>query len=563
MSFDNSKPIIEQMSWSSVNTRFPNTTFDAFQKSWIVKKFFGIEHADDKLKQMVSDNISKIQASRFGISTNKNSNKSAETAIAGLAKELGIAVEKSENRESKSLVLPEAIHLIEPTEASVDIFPKGLWCPNCNFYGIYQDFSKLENLICPNCKNGSLEQRSNIFVCPNCGRQEQMMPPFEKIENAKPTFDCPDDKCDGKLFLEIGNPLSRSTWFCSRTKEEKQRLFRPCPNCSRYRGIRDIIHMGLFFTSASYFKPQKISAVFDKDESDFLPSNAMGEWSLSDTSANRREQVLKFGIDNVQIIDEVNAVDIVYGYSTYGNNATPNFFNTTDSKSGRTVYDAYINKTKGRGLLISLNRETVCRAVLNNLEKNAGQDNNSNQITKIRELRDKLSKDVSATYKTLAEEQISQIVSRVISKKIDAPLIRLLHSFEHALTFQAPLSTGLEETSFQSKIFLKDCAVLIYERDEVEAGGVEFLCKNLLLDWLSDARKHVIECRYSCSDGCATCLFIQDPLCHPLMNTEVQGTYMLPNSLLSRELLVDFWGLREVVPIINKREQPQDQFGGT
>lgn len=550
------------MSWSSINRRFPNATFDSYQKSWIVKAFFGTEQNDEKLKQMVSDNISKIQATQMGISTEGN-NEGKETAITELAKGLGLNITKSNDRKAKSLVMPESIHLIEPTEASVEIFPKGLWCSKCKFYGIFRDFSRLASLNCPNCKEGTLEQRSNFFLCPRCGKQEEMIPPLKKLEDANPAFRCSEQGCDGNLFLNIGNPLSRSKWFCSRTKNEIENLRMICMDCSRFRGQRDIVTMEIPFTSASYYKPEKISAVFDKDNIEFEPSNVVDEWSMEDTSSSTKENVLRFGIKNIQIVDEINAIDIVYGYKTQGMDAMHKFFNTSDRKTGRTVYDAYINKTKGKGLLISLNKETVATVVLDHLEKKANSDNDQKETQRISDMKHSLSLDVAATYKILAEEQISKISGRVISKTSDIPLIRLLHSFEHALVYQAPLSTGLEETSFQSKIFLRDCAVLIYERDEVEAGGVEFLCKNLLSGWLSDARRHVIDCRYSCSEGCVTCLFIQDPLCHPLANTEIKGTYILPNSILSRELLIDFWNLRNVVPIIYKGENIESQFRGT
>lgn len=310
------------------------------------------------------------------------------------------------------------------------------------------------------------------------------------------------------------------------------------------------------YTSASNFKPEKISAVFDKDSEEFEPSNAVGEWSLGDTSPNTRESLTRFGISDIKIIEEINAIDIVYGYKTQGAEAKHNFFDSTDPKIGRTTYDAYITKTQGKGMLVSLNKESVAKVVLEHLQKKAEKNNNKRELKMVLDLKHDLSRDVAAKYKTLAKAQISEISDSVISKSLDIPLLRLLHSFEHALVYQAPLSTGLEETSFQSKIFLLDCAVLIYERNEVEAGGVEFLCKNLLLDWLTDVRRHVLDCRYSCSEGCVSCLFIQDPLCHPLANTEIEGTYILPNSILSREMLIDFWNLRSVAPIIRKGENP-------
>lgn len=167
------------MSWSAINRRFPHVTFDSYQKSWRVKKFLGNKPENDKLKQMVCDSISRIQAAQMGISTEINHGEK-ETALSGLAEELGIGVLKSAKEKMQGLVTPEAINLVEPTEAHVEIFPRGLWCPKCKFYGIFRDFSAISSLSCPYCKDGVLEQRSNFFLCPRCGKQEELIPPHAK-----------------------------------------------------------------------------------------------------------------------------------------------------------------------------------------------------------------------------------------------------------------------------------------------------------------------------------------------------------------------------------------------
>lgn len=105
------------------------------------------------------------------------------------------------------------------------------------------------------------------------------------------------------------------------------------------------------------------------------------------------------------------------------------------------------------------------------------------------------------------------------------------------------------------KVLVDDYAILIYERAQVEAGGVEYIVRHdqMLTSWLSDAVRYVRDCRYECSEGCVKCLYIQDPLCHPILPREMPNTYLIPNELLSRKLLVDFWGLKDIAPVTEEQ----------
>ena len=406
----------------------------------------------------------------------------------------------------------------------------------------------MKSLTCPHCEKGNLVQPNLIFVCPRCGAQDEMMPPWKKLQHCNPGFSCTDESCNGNLFLRIGKILTRSEWICSISKENKSPLWRPCMNCS---SPGNAVRMRLTYSTANYYRPLKVSEILDSDFQEFSVENIKSSWKLDDLPREERDAVVDYGIDDMRIIDELPSIDVTYGYTTHDERAVPQLFEESDY--GRTKYECFILKTKGKGLLVRLNKKKIVKAVIAYMEQEAERSGLEALQTELQDLQSAF--DVSATdaYKKLAENTCEQFGMGSVSKRLSMPLLRLLHSFEHTLTYQAPLTTGLEQNSFQSKVFLNDCAILIYERDQVEAGGVEYLALKKVIEWLRQSRRRIIHCRHECKDGCASCLFINDPLCHPLLNAETGGSYMLPNSLLSRILLIHFWNLESIAPVSNGR----------
>jgi len=208
-----------------------------------------------------------------------------------------------------------------------------------------------------------------------------------------------------------------------------------------------------------------------------------------------------------------------------------------------------MTQSQGKGLVVQLDKERIAEVVLEDIIRRLERTNPGSAILKdvraqLKILREGSKLAVDSVYSWISNQTKEYLTSAPISElKYSVPLFTLLHSIEHALTYQASLRTGLEESAFVGKVLIDDCALLIFEREQVEAGGVEYLAYDLLTRWLNESMKRVRDCRYQCYDGCVTCLYIRDPLCHPFFPSEVPNAYIFPNYLLSRTLLLKFWGI--------------------
>ena len=216
------------------------------------------------------------------------------------------------------------------------------------------------------------------------------------------------------------------------------------------------------------------------------------------------------------------------------------------SNIGRYQYMAYASKSEGKGIEIILDK----RRVLANLFPEYIKSGTEVSTFKTDEV-----KNWSAEIKDCSEERVSEIYREVYRKTKNSieegdyyfsegttdnlDLFALLHSLEHAFSYMASLITGLDG-HFSGKIILSDCAILIYEMRNAGDGGVEYLIQERLADWFTTVSERINSCRYGCENGCATCLFIRDPTCNPVLPSEISGVRAVPNSLLNRSLVSRF-----------------------
>ena len=117
-----------------------------------------------------------------------------------------------------------------------------------------------------------------------------------------------------------------------------------------------------------------------------------------------------------------------------------------------------------------------------------------------------------------------------------------LHVLEHALLNKLNEMVGME--IFGSKILLRDAAILIYEREEVAAGGLAQITtqgESAFSELMRAIRDSIMTCRQACEDACLSCVFVNDFYCQPFLTTEVQRSFPLPpNSLLNRQFAQEF-----------------------
>jgi hypothetical protein len=565
---DTTKSYLNLTDWQAVTKRFPAATFDSQQKSFKVLAFIGRTFENPEIQRNLANIISRIESQNSGLSIQRRStsgnqvNANAKGSVLDeLAAELGIQSGSDDSpvvHRAPSLVLPHQVKLVFPDEAKIMLYPRGLRCATCNYYILHVDMSRHTTLECPGCGKDKLRQISNLFFCKKCGNQHEITPPFTEPEKDGPRFRCTEEGCSGHLKLKLERPLSRSKWLCDRTNNEISRVFYSCPSCARWTGLRDPAHMKLVSTTESYMKPLTYSTVYMSGNLEFSLDNAAPEWTLSQAPPEVAEALNEYGVRDVQLIDDIESCKVVYGYTPYGDDVQAKMFKYRNPETRTFEYHAYATMSKGKGILVLLDKQRVSKVVLGQLASDGVGEHMRNAAN---DYIDRLEEDPASAYAWVAGVTRNAMTANSGSS-VSAPLFRLLHSVEHALTHQASLRTGLDESTFVGKVLLDDCTILIYERAQVEAGGVEYLAKHLLSQWISEAVKHVRDCRYECAAGCVKCLFIQDPMCHPLLPREIPDTYLLPNSQLSRKMLVDFWGLTGIAAVIEKGmtdfEEPAD-----
>lgn len=550
--------------WLAITKYFPHSTFDADQKSWIVTDFIGDNENHPQLQKAIAKIISRYELRNIDERTPRRTHVSipdvqpaGRSAFEELAEEYGLkseeVVEGQQPVEGESsepcLVLQDQIKMQVPKEAKVKLYPRGLRCDNCEHYEVPRDPSKITSLVCKECKTGRMRQISLLFFCDRCGEQLEIVPVSMDPDKDGPEFSCTENGCGGFLHLHMGKKLTDMSWVCGTTHTDFGQVRYMCRYCSDFAN-RKYKRMEIVPTTKAYLRPMTSAFVYFGDNRGTTITNEDVVWRLGiagDLYNEQRETLREFGIFDVSAIETVESIRAVYGYSPYGDDVKVRFFKEKSRETGQFEYKAYITKTKGKGLVVELDKFKVCQVVLSSMNNKAIGGLIDKEISeKVKDCLIQLKSgkgNIDEIYSWLgqsAKETLNEDPS-VQSPFLD--LFRLLHSIEHLLTYQAAIVTGLEENSFGGMVMIDKCAILVYETANVEAGGIDYICKEKLPDWINESVSWVRDCKYDCIDGCVKCLFIKDPMCHPFWPTEVDSSYIPPNSLLGRSLVSAFWGL--------------------
>ena len=244
---------------------------------------------------------------------------------------------------------------------------------------------------------------------------------------------------------------------------------------------------------------------------------------------------MSFGITNIEKFTEIQSSRVTFGTETYAGN-TPKLFRKYNEQASKYEYDTYVIQNEGKGILISFDKKKLSKCVLEYVSK---KDPNNAEIS-----------SYLSELKNCTEEKTEEIYEWVYKKSIetfddpDSPfkqLFAVLHTFEHALSKHAALITGLDAQTFTGTVMMSLGAVLIYENKDVSAGGIDYLIdKKRIYEWIFESRRQIVNCENYCSEGCGMCVYCYDPLCHPVWSKELEKTYVLPNSLLARNLTEQF-----------------------
>ncbi|MDE1852720.1 MAG: hypothetical protein KGI38_03110 [Thaumarchaeota archaeon] len=553
---------IRPSDWQALTKFFPQSTFDADKKSWLVTSFRGntipepaLQEAIAKIVKGLESGNSVGQASAQPPQAQQNS--AGMNALEALAAEWELPLDNPNRptQQGSGWLLPEQVRLVSPVTASIAFYPRGMRCDSCGYYGIYRDVGKLRSLDCPNCKKQrSLRQVSLVFVCERCGAQQELRPVFTSVDrDAHPEFDCkhdgPDGSCTGKLRLNLRREkLTQSRWECNVSERHKDSVIYFCNTC-KDPSTGKPLRMRLTPTTAANFRPLVYSVALVNGEKSVDLENIEWSWKFSEDATRSKDQgeaLGYFGIKDMMVVDNVISYTAAYGYCTYGPDAQPRLYRQVNPDTNQYEYEAYVTQSEGKALIISLDKLLITKTALQLLAESSKTEGESEIAAKAKSYFRTISKGVD-------EDEAYGWLVALTREHLDrgsdtrsgghVPLFELLHSLEHALTYQASLQTGLEEDAFVGKVLISPCAIMIYEQGHVEAGGVEYLYQDKLDEWLLEAIRHTRDCKYESREGCVKCLFIKDPLCHPFIPAELPVQYMFPNQLLSRYALMKLWGI--------------------
>jgi len=458
----------------------------------------------------------------------------------------------------------------ENTRLETSIYPLSFRCYKCGHYEIINPMKS--NLYCPCCKDGycpscgkstehkdgicnichgkikpnSLVQFSFVFGCPRCANLEELTPRVEKLRSVQgTTIPCQNTtgNCKGHMHFWMHGSFQASYWKCE-TCNFKLNVDKYCKCHIRpqpEQGIRGkpSIMRPIVTSAPSLTSPLIRSYLYMGDSNVSLDVLAKAHldsretdpkaWSLENQVGNIDLKILKekYGVANAFTVPKITTLTIVYGYRS-GISSHPITI-TDDERLAQlfkwgSKYHAYVVRTDGRGLIISLDKKKMMEIL---------RKNNHTSFE---------------TYDEYVNHHLDGITRSEFQTIIDNPqlfpIVTILHSIEHALFRSLLDQIGLE--NFGSKIMIRDCSIVLYEREDFGIGGIsQVTAGNQASEFkrlLSSSERQLRICPQLCDIGCIACTFINDFNCQPYLPNEV-NRWLPPNSLLNRDLSKQFFNI--------------------
>ncbi|MHA1248889.1 MAG: hypothetical protein ACTSRP_02740 [Candidatus Helarchaeota archaeon] len=485
--------------------------------------------------------------------------------------------------ENTVVITPKQIDLIEINDSSrvlVQIYPLSFRCHYCGHFEIISP-EKTRTLICPccnkNCPNCGkllreedffnkkcqrcnqnleikyLEQFSQIFVCPRCGKVHEYVPSskirYNTIQFNKP-FKCLNEDCNGHLHFYITKSISDAHWVCSSNPKHIFQLRKNCECQIPKFGDSDneyaLSPMKATPASASsIFRPLIKSFIYLGDKLEDINiqnlythyENSRNidtfHWKMSEKITDQVAlEIINelYKIKDVFSIPKIKNTIVLYGYKSgiFKQNISEDeklarFFTSKDRKNVRR-YKAYLVNTQGRGLIFMFDKKKIFEFL-----KSINEIPNQN----------------ISSYDDLANENINSLnnteIQILLNGERNLSLITLLHTLEHSLIKSVIDQIGLE--IFGSKIIISDATIILYEREDIGSGGLVQITlgeeSSEFKKFLRKYQKNINICSQMCDYACPACIYINDYYCQPYLNNEIER-WIPPNSFLNRDLAKKF-----------------------
>jgi len=463
-----------QPSVRAVLRYFPRALLQLEGASWRVNELYGNSEELPELKRAVA---AAISTATIKYSYLRGEKPDLEEVEEDLYRRFGIPSARGPKVDAERVVL------IEPTKGELVLWPPTFVCVSQGPKGsrrVCKTFYLAEKeepiMRCEKCHGGAFWQPSLVLVCEECSNCQPLVPPPQIArKTAKGHFIC--ERCRKGLIRLDYDPrkITKSRWRCSNCEAEH-----PLTSGHYCRCTGKPRMMRVALTSEEPVKPAIVSMLYVGGReleaavsSGITPYKRAGD-VMDDRTINLLEEV--FGVDTsrLYLLHDVMAVICAYGYKT-SRDAIVRFFEKYEE--GRKKYYAYFSRRKGSAIFFKM-------------------------------------------------------------KKVDLDGERwftFLHTVEHALVKASHLLAGAKEGAFMGKVLQNAGAVVIYEAEASERGSLDYIFEYRLAELFTEAHRLLFACKYGCNSACMGCVFVRDPLCHPV------DDYFVPNSKLDRWLVLDTW----------------------
>lgn len=449
------------------------------------------------------------------------------------------------HNSTRSWVVPpsnvELLEIGENTTVKASIWPRTVRCGQCDHYE-FLDASSRQTLSCSDrgC-SGTLYQYPIVFVCPRCASVDPLQPQAVSLDEGHVGPIACADCADGHYHLHHDSSLTTAEFRCSSCGDSHD-IERYCPEChipsdESGNGGAPSVMKPTPVDASSIVSPMSKSALYLQDEHISLDAlhatydSRMPDpyaWGLDELGQAEREILRDFwGLTDLFTVPNVTSLTAVYGYQT---RVSAQGTDISDAERLTQTFDhrnnmkrAYVVRTTGRGLVFDFDVERLYAFVA---------DSN-----------DTLEAD---NYEELASGELAAIEQTTVKDLVDGNhellLVPLLHALEHGLYDAAGQEIGMDDV-LGSKLLVEDGAVILYEREEVGAGGLAQLTLDesggVLKKFLRNASEQLAHCGQLCTDGCPSCIYIDDFHCRPYLPTEV-SQWIPPNALLDRDFAAEY-----------------------
>jgi hypothetical protein len=441
--------------------------------SWQVNELNGNSEERPELKKAVA---AAISTATVKYSYLRGEKPDLEEVEEDLYRRFGIAPARGLKVDAERVVL------IEPTGGELVLWPPTFICvpqgPQDSRHGCKTFYLAEKGPImrCEKCHGGTFWQPSVVLVCDVCSSYQPLTPSHRIArKTANGYFIC--EQCrKGRISLDYDpRKISKSRWLCDNCGIEH-----PLTDGHYCRCTGEPKLMRVALTSEEPVKPAIVSMLYVGGReleaaisSGITPYKRAGD-VLREEALELLGDVFSLDTSNLHLLHDVTAAICTYGYKT-GRDAMVRFFEKYEG--GRRMYYAYFSRRKGSAILVKMKKEGL-----------GGED-----------------------------------------------WFTFLHTVEHALVKASHLLAGVKEGAFMGKVLRNTGAVVIYEAESSERGGLDYIFEYRLIELFTEAYTLLRACKYDCDSACMGCVFVRDPLCHPL------DDFFVPNSMLNRKLVLNAW----------------------